>query len=235
MRRSPYTTVLRASLAIPTVLWPATAAAADGSYRLDGGQIFTLLFVTLGPLKILGPFARLTRAFEPEQLRRLAWRSAAIAALTLLVGGFLGRALLGGWGIPPPVLQVTGGLVFFVVALGAVLAPYQRAAPATPPSETPPSPLEAVLPLIVTPYGMAAVIMLLALSSGARRTGLVLGVLLVVMLANLAAMLWVRHLMTPKGVAGLQLLGAVLGILQVALALWILLAGFAGVQRLASS
>jgi hypothetical protein len=58
--------VLRASLAIPTVLWPATAAAADGSYRLDGGQIFTLLFVTLGPLKILGPFARLTRAFEPS-------------------------------------------------------------------------------------------------------------------------------------------------------------------------
>ena len=234
MRRSPYTTVLRASLAIPTVLWPATAAAADGSYRLDGGQIFTLLFVTLGPLKILGPFARLTRAFEPEQLRRLAWRSAAIAALTLLVGGFLGRALLDGWGIPPPVLQVTGGLVFFLVALGAVLAPYQRVAPATPP-ETPPSPLETVLPLIVTPYGMAAVIMLLALSSGARRTGLVLGVLLVVMIANLAAMLWVRHLMTPVGVAGLQVLGAVLGILQVALALWILFAGLAGVQRLATS
>lgn len=132
-------------------------------------------------------------------------------------------------------LELTGGIVFFLVALGVVLAPYERAAPATPPSDTPPSPLEVVLPLIVTPYGMAAVIALLALSSGARRTGLVFGALLVVMLANLAAMLWIRRLIRPATVMVLQVLGAVLSILQVALALWILLAGFAGVQRLASS
>jgi multiple antibiotic resistance protein len=75
---------------------------------------------------------------------------------------------------------------------------------------------------------MAAVITLLALSKGTERTGLVLGALLGVMVLNLAAMFWVRRLLTPAAVTILQVLGAVLGILQVALAVRILLGALAG-------
>jgi multiple antibiotic resistance protein len=215
------------TITIVAALWPATAGAADDFYRLDGSEILTLFLVMLGPLKILGPFARLTRGAPLGQVRRLAWQAVAIASVALLVGGFLGRGLLVNWQIPTPVLELTAGVVFFLVALSAILAQYEDPAPTSPPAEALPSPISVAFPLVVTPYGMAAVITLLALSHGIDRTGLVLGLLLVVMLANLAAMFWVRHLMTPGVVTVLQVLGAVLGILQVALAVRILLGALA--------
>lgn len=216
-------------LAAVAALWPATAGAADGSYRLDGGQLLTLFLVTLGPLKLLGPFARVTRGATPEQVRRLAWQAAAIALVGLVAGGFLGRALLARWMIQTPVLMLTAGVVFFLVALGAVLAQYEEPTAHGPPAapEQPPSPIAVAFPLVVTPYGMAAVITLLALSRGSERTGLLLATLLVVMAVNLAAMIWARRLLKPAVGAVLQILGAVLGVLQVALALRILLGALA--------
>ena len=58
------------------------------------GAIFTLFFVTLGPLKILGPFAQLTREADEVTTRKIAVRAFVIAVIAVVVGGFLGRALV---------------------------------------------------------------------------------------------------------------------------------------------
>ena len=84
--------------------------APDGISLVSYGQIFTLLFVTLGPLKIVGPFAYLTHEADEPRTRRIAVRSFLIAVVAAVVGGFAGRALIISWSIPlssPTVRSIT--------------------------------------------------------------------------------------------------------------------------------
>jgi multiple antibiotic resistance protein len=84
--------------------------------------------------------------------------------------------------------------------------------------------LQLTFPLIVTPYGIAALIAVFA--AGREATPTQIYVLLgVVMLLNLLTMLFVRQIMRPPVLLVLQLVGAVLGILQVALAVQIVIRG----------
>jgi hypothetical protein len=49
------------------------------NYELSWGDIGILFFLTLGPLKALLPFARVTRGTEPTFQRTVAGRGVAIA------------------------------------------------------------------------------------------------------------------------------------------------------------
>src|SRR5262245_50688820 len=162
----------------------------DADYLLATGKLFTLLFVTLGPIKLLGPFARATATLSPADLRATAVRTAAIATLIAVAGGFLGVGMLGSWDIPVFVLRLTTGLILFVVAFRLVMQPYEAPAPTPEPGAAakPPNAMQLVFPMTLTPYGIAAVIVLLALSHGPGRTGVIVAVLLAVMLLNLLAM-----------------------------------------------
>jgi multiple antibiotic resistance protein len=200
--------------------------APDASALLGLGAVFTLLFVTLGPVKILGPFAQLTRDADEAKVKQIAVRAFALAVVAVVAGGFVGRALLGNWGISIPALMLAGGMIFFLVGLNLVLEQYQPA-PAAPP--LPAAPMAAALrlafPTVVTPYGIAAVIALLVNSPDAARTASVVAILIGVMVLNLLAMLYSRRLMGGATVMALQILGAVLGVLQVALAVQLILRG----------
>ncbi|MDM0052472.1 MarC family protein [Variovorax sp. J22R115] len=213
-----------AALALPAAAMAAPAHA--GGYLLDAGQLFTLFFITLGPLKLLGPFAQATGTMDSRELRMLALKAAAIGIVALAAGGFIGRALAVKWMVPVGVLQFTAGLIFFLVALRGVLAQYE--APPPRPTDaaqvTPPGPMKIAFPMLVTPYGIAAVILLLTLSGDAERTEVTFAMLAMVMVLNLLAMIFVRSIMRPAVVAVLQVLGAVLGVMQVALSLSIMLA-----------
>lgn len=85
--------------------------------------------------------------------------------------------------------------------------------------------LRVAFPVVVTPYGIAAVIALLVNSHDAARTAGILAILVGVMVLNLLAMLYVRRIMGGVIVLALQIVGAVLGVLQVALAVQIILRG----------
>jgi multiple antibiotic resistance protein len=200
--------------------------APDASALLGLGAVFTLLFVTLGPVKILGPFAQLTRDADEAKVKQIAVRAFALAVVAVVAGGFAGRALLGNWGISIPALMLAGGIIFFLVGLNLVLEQYQPA-PAAPP--LPAAPMAAALrlafPTVVTPYGIAAVIALLVNSPDAARTASVVVILIGVMVLNLLAMLYSRRLMGGATVMALQIFGAVLGVLQVALAVQLILRG----------
>lgn len=202
------------------------AALADplgsGKYLVDTGLLFTLFFITLGPLKLLGPFAQATSKLDAGTLRVLAFKAALIAMVALLAGGLLGRALTVKWMVPLGALQFTAGLIFFLVALRGVLAQYEGPQPADP-DAAPPQAMRIAFPMLVTPYGIAAVIVLLSLSADAERTETTFAMLALVMLLNLLAMIFVRFIMRPGVVAVLQVLAAVLGVMQVSLSVTIML------------
>ena len=188
------------------------------------GSIFTFVFVMLGPLKIIGPFARLTHQLDDKAVRKIALRTFAIGLFAVGAGGLLGRALLKSWDISVPALLLAGGLIFFVVGMRLVLEQYQPSRPV--PMELPPSPMGAAMritfPTVVTPYGTASLIVLLANSHDMARTLGIFAILVGVMLLNLFAMLYAHRLISGLAAIVLEILGAVLGVLQVALAVSII-------------
>ena len=194
--------------------------APDATALLSYGAIFTLFFITLGPLKILGPFAQLTRETDEATMQRIAVRAFVLAVIAVVAGGFAGRVLLENWGISASAMLLAGGIIFALVGLRLVLEQYQPAHPVPPP--LPGEPIAAAMritfPTVVTPYGIAALIVVLTNSRDAERTGTILALLLAVMVLNLLTMLYGRRIMDGVTVIALQVIGAVLGVLQVAIA-----------------
>ena len=120
-------------------------------------------------------------------------------------------------------MHLTAGIVLFLVALRPVLEQYATheprtqgevpaEVPATSPSALAFSPL--AFPTIVTPYGIAVLIIGVTLGRHDSDSGRVAFVLLL----NLLAMLFAdRILKAPFVAPALGIVGAVLGVLQIAL------------------
>jgi multiple antibiotic resistance protein len=189
------------------------------------GEIFALFVVTLGPFKLLAPFAAQTRELEPAALRPVALRVFVLSVVVLGAGGYAGRELAALWTISRPALLIATGIIFFLVALNFVLEQYEP--PQAPTRALPAQPMAAALqltfPTVVTPYGVAALIALLAATRDVFREGMIFGAVLAVMLLNLGAMLVARRVMQGAPLLALRLLAAMLGVLQVALAVEIIL------------
>jgi len=79
--------------------------------------------------------------------------------------------------------------------------------------------MRIAFPTVVTPYGIAALIVVLTNSREVERTGAILAILLAVMVLNLLTMLYARRIMGGVTAMVLQIVGAVLGVLQVAVAI----------------
>jgi multiple antibiotic resistance protein len=197
---------------------------------LGPAEIFTIFFITLGPLKILGPFVQRTHGLDDATVRQIAVRAFLIATISAIAGGFLGAALLANWRISIGAMIIAGGIVFLLVGLRQLLEQYEPphapdanipALPASPTSAA----LKLLFPIVLTPFGIAAVIVLLALSTESGRTAIIIGMVVVVMLLNLIAMLFARRILVGVTIVILQILGAVLGILQAGLAVQIILRG----------
>ena len=103
------------------------------------GQVFALLFLMLGPFKIIGPFFKVTRGADARLTRQIAVWATIFSALALLIAGFLGESILSNYGIPLPILALAGGIILFLVALKNVLEQFETAEPRTDDVAVPPA------------------------------------------------------------------------------------------------
>ncbi len=199
--------------------------ATTPSIMISAGEMLAFFFLLLGPIKIVGPFVKLTRGAEPRVCRQLAVRSILLAAGALAAAAILGEEFLDNFHIRVPVLAITGGLILFLAALDTVMKQFRGPA-GVDVGDTPLSLSLAVSPLafptIVTPAGIAAVIIFVTLSpdpAGKLTIGLLL---LAILILDLIAMLYARAILKWLALP-LYILGVVLGVIQVALGLNIIL------------
>jgi multiple antibiotic resistance protein len=145
----------------------------------------------------------------------------------VVTAGFVGSALLRKWQISLPALTLAGGIIFFLVALRQLLQQYETSpAPALPPTAAPMvAALKLTFPVVVTPYGIAGVIALFAASASSERIEVIVALLLAVMVLNLITMLFAHRILNGATALVLQVVGAVLGVLQVAFSVQIMLRG----------
>jgi len=180
----------------------------------------------LGPLKLIGPFAHATSAMDAAAARQVALRVFAISTVCVVLAGFVGAFVLSKWHVSLAALTLAGGIIFLLVALLQLLREYE----APPPSlQSPATPMTTVLrltfPVAVPPYGLAGVIALFAAAAQSTRIELIVALLVLVMVLNLLGMLYARRILSGPAVLVLQVVGAVLGVLQVALAVQIIVRG----------
>src|ERR1700746_1022586 len=113
--------------AAPSVFAHSVATVAHGGgaeCHWSLGEAFTFLFVALGPLNVIGPFATLTQGRGATFKRGLAFRAFLVAAIALLFAATLGAKTLQAWGISVGALLLAAGAILFLVALQPVLAGY---------------------------------------------------------------------------------------------------------------
>jgi multiple antibiotic resistance protein len=210
-----------------------TVARAPEAQLLGLSQAFTLLFVVMGPpLKTPAVYFARMHAFDASVRRSLALKTFVLATVAVLVGGFLGLGLQHNWQISVPAMLIAGGLIFLLVSLRTVLEQYAPepvlppvTAGAVPAKPRVPTAFELAVPMIVTPYGLAGFIVLLASSHSAERTiGLVILVVLVMVL-HLLAMLFSGQIMRGIGAMPFKLFGTIIGSLTVALSIQMLIYG----------
>jgi multiple antibiotic resistance protein len=205
----------------------ATSAQGRGGVRLwSHGEVFTFLFVALGPLNVIGPFAAITDGRGAAFKRRLALRGFLVATIALVVAATLGVKTLQAWGISVGALLLAGGAILFLVAIQPVLAGYSRErrveATAAAAVEAPSEPELAFSPLafptILTPYGLALLILLFTLYPlGSGGLG-ILAIASLVLALDLLAMLCTDLLAKiPFVKPALTILGCVMGVLLIAL------------------
>jgi multiple antibiotic resistance protein len=207
------------------------------SGRPDLGAALAFFFLMLGPIKVLGPFVTMTEHVDNSFRTRLAIRATIFSCLALVVAALIGERSLEDYGVSLDVLALTGGLVLAVVACQTILEQFQP----NQTIEADPLPLDVAVvrlafPIVITPYGIAAVIIFTAIAPDTWTKITVMAMALGVLLLDLIAMLFARPLLKWLG-APLLIMGVVLAIIQLAIGVQIVLRNLAalGVFELRSS
>ncbi len=188
--------------------------------------IFTILFMLLGPIKLIPSFAGVTRGADAAFKRSVAIRGVVIAAALCLFVALLGGALLGKYRISINAVRIAGGLVLLVSALQVI---FQRGPAVKPASGTIPAIQLAASPVavpnIVPPAGVAAILIMMMMAP--QYPGMMQAVLIclaIVMLLDFLVMYFIDWVMKTPGLPlVLMVLGSVLVFVQACLAVQMVL------------
>ncbi len=160
-------------------------------------EVFTILFVTMGPLKVSLVFAEVCKEFNPEQRTRIALRAVLIAAVIGLIFILAGKILMELFHFSLAALFIAGGLILFIFAIRLILGTgenkyYNITDPDFEPTHISVYPL--AVPLMASPMGIVMLTAASAANSNNLRVLLLIGiVLLVVMLIDLAVLILVAR------------------------------------------
>jgi multiple antibiotic resistance protein len=191
-------------------------------------DIFTVLFVAMGPLKVSMVFAETTARLAPDRRRAVAVRAVAIAAAIGLLFVFLGAFLMDLFHFSLAALLIAGGVILFVFAVRLVLASGEGehyGGGGDDGGNLAVYPL--AVPLMASPLGM--VMLTVASAANREKPGALIGIALIflaVMVINFTVLALVgrfMHFIHPQLV---KVAERILGILLAALGVQTIINGF---------
>lgn len=184
------------------------------------GKLFPLMFNMMGPIGLIPAFAALTARMDEPTRRAVARRAALMGLIALIVAVFLGAVMLDAWSISKGSLMLAGGVIVTLTALLPIASVGGGHGGSSDSSSQSPMQL-AVTPLafptMVTPKAIAVLIIFVAFFPTTEGKIAVASVAALMMLLNLVGMRYAHAFMEKIGMIPLLVLGAVFGVLQVAL------------------
>jgi multiple antibiotic resistance protein len=192
---------------------------------------FTILFMLLGPLKLIPMFGKLTQGTELKFKREVAIWGVVIATALCLFVALAGTTLLGKYHISLEALRIAAGLVLAIAALQVIFGEGKPTSPATgnPRAiQLAASPL--AVPGIVPPAGVAAILICMMVAQATPGVSHVVAISLAIVLTmDLLVMVFIDQVLKTPGLGlVLTVLGSVLIFIQVGLAIQIILNGLNG-------
>ena len=188
------------------------------------GRLALLLFTLMGPIGLIPAFDAATSGRDAVDRRRIAVQVFVFSLIGLALAVFLGTAVMARVGTTPPSLIIAAGTILVITALRNILASASGGIPSAAPRPAPealprwmPALSPITVPGLVTPVVVAVLVIFTTVFPATSSRLAILAVAGGLMVLNLAAMLGARAFMHRIGMAPLLLLGAVFGVLQVAL------------------
>jgi multiple antibiotic resistance protein len=178
--------------------------------------IFAIFMLTLGPIKTVPAFFAMSQDQPPAAVRALALQGTALATAVSLLIALVMTAVAASWRVSPDAMRIAGGILLFAASREVITQfnrPTSPAQPAIPPRHPAVTPL--AIPIIVTPWGVTAILFFADLANGdSRLFASMIGILLLIMLLNLVGMLLARQIVARVSMTAFQIVGWVFAVLQ---------------------
>jgi multiple antibiotic resistance protein len=195
----------------------------ENVYEVSTIQIFSLFFLMLGPMRLVKIFMTNTEELSELKIKTLSMHSIACAAVVLTICGFVGKIFLEQWKIPISVFTITAGVIFSFSAFAIILGIKEHAVEKGISQMT--GSLVATT-MIITPFGVATLVILLSMSKDINRMGAIFGALYAVLLIDFLTMYFIRKIRNRSAGTAMQIPSVVLGVMQAALAFNMIYEGF---------
>jgi multiple antibiotic resistance protein len=196
-------------------------------------KLFPLLFNLMGPIALIPIFAALTARMDRPVRNAVALRATVLSLAALAVAVFLGAAVLQGWGVRKGSLIFAAGVILTFSVLKSMFfgggAGNPGASGAQTPRDLAVSPM--AFPTMVSPQAVGVLIIFVAFFPAMDARLAIFTMIAAMMVINLGAMRIAHWFMAKVGMVPLLVLGAVFGVLQVALGIEMIADGVAQLAK----
>lgn len=180
-----------------------------------------LLLLLLDPLGNIPLLLSLLRKLPPRRQRFIIVRECGVAALLLIVFVFIGDALLSAMRLSASALEISGGLILFLIAVRMVFPP-TVASLADDELAGEPFIVPLAIPMIAGPSALATV--LLAARQSEQQLTLVAAIVIAIVI-NTLILLAAGRFSRLFGKSGLEALERLMGLVLTAIAVQMLISG----------
>ena len=191
-------------------------------------DVFLLVFIGMGPLKVLVVYISMTKEFNAELRRKVAQKmvlTATIVAIVLLVAGVLIMKLLH---FTTGALSIAGGLILLLLALSMVLGTTEKNEHEGPLSEEEVMSMAIyplAIPLLLNPVGIVTLTVFSAESQGLLQIGALIIMVLIVAAIDFGVFLISHRLYKNVSTERILVTEKLLGIFLAALAVQLMVNG----------
>ena len=195
-------------------------------------DVFLILFIGMGPVKVLLLYIAATKDASPELQRKVAVKAvmtAVAVGIVLLLAGVVFMKLLH---FSRGALTIAGGIILLLLALNIVLSPAKKEDHDAAPDEATLMSMAVYplgIPMLLNPIGIVALTVFSAEATKLADLAVLLGMLLVVAVIDFGVFLVSHRLDNWLTHERILVMEKVLGILLAALAVQLILAGLADV------
>ena len=195
-------------------------------------DVFLIIFIGMGPVKVLLLYIAATKDSSPELQRKVARKAimtAAVVGILLLVAGAIFMQILH---FSRGALTIAGGIILLLLALSIVLSPAKKEDHEATPDEATLMSMAVYplgIPMLLNPIGIVALTVFSAEAQKLEDLAVLLGMLLVVAVIDFGVFLVSHRLDNWLTHERILVMEKVLGILLAALAVQLILAGMGDV------
>lgn len=146
-------------------------------------KIFIAIFVLINPLAGIPMFLSKTEHINPKQRNAIAGKVFLGVLIILIFSQYLGKPLLGLFGISTPAFTISGGIIIFIIALGLIFKDSDSPDISKSPESLPVSKDFAIVPLsipILAGPGVISTVILYSTKSAGLYEDLVFSAILLI-------------------------------------------------------